>query len=1240
MVDLPARPPYLTFGFLSANIHVGVSRRLWLGVVDVAERLGVNLICFPGGVLGVASGEDSSFETGRNAVYALANPAMLDGIVNWKSTITGINLSSNNDLPADDSALFARLEGLPIVNLTQPQRGAHTVSVDSYAGMRAMMSHLIQVHGYRRIAFIRGPSEHYYAQERYRAYLDALEAYAIPFAAELVTPHYAFLAEEGGAAIAELLDARGLRPHVDLDAVAAVSDLLALGALRALRQRAIAVPRDLAVVGFNDSIEARLATPPLTTVDMPFQEQGALAVETLKTLLDGDEVAACTMLQSSLVVRQSCGCASHSIERAAIAQTVSDDASRDLWRSAKEALAADLPGGAVRTPGLRQWQDRVVDALRQEVEGRDTDHGCFLAVLEAALNWVAEGEESVRRWQDVISTLRHVLLRTPRSEESTRLENLFGQARVLVAEIAHRVQAVRQLREERQTAILREIGQALITTVDMDAIADILADRLPTLGIASCFLSLYTQGKQHEGAAGNETGKDADLSQPSATEDLSARFVLGYTESGRIPVTENDLLFPANLLAPSHCFPLQRRGAWVVEPLFFRESQIGFVLFEVGPRDTSIYEVLRGYISSALKGALLVREATAARVAAEKADRIKTRLLANVSHELRTPLHIILENAATMLESWTLPQELHGGMHHIQQSAEHQLRLINDLLDLSRAEIDELDLYPVLLDPAPLLRETFESLAPPNFIGAGANGSAIRWRLQVSDRLPLIRADPVRLRQILLNLLANAQKFTTQGEIVLGAEVAPPHLHLWVADTGSGVPSDQVDHIFAPFVTGEQRTAHLRQSDLRGGIGLGLAITRQLVALHQGSVQVESPAHPLAEESQRGTIFHIRLPLPSLGDHPPTQIAGEDSVLLIISAAAELAPELIEFSRQQTLIPQQVRAGADLETLLAGATPAALAWDMVGGTPGEWIVLRRLRQHPRFSSLPFILFGHDADEVALDVGLTSFVPKSSSVEVLLENIRATLASQTGGCVLIVDDDAAVRQRHAALVADALPSHSIATAQDGAEAIAWMQDALDNDKSLPSLVLLDLMMPGLEGVDVLDWMRSIPRLRQTPVLVLSSRLLTLDDVRRLEHHAHVFFQSKGILSDQETIETVRRVLMDEAALPVHTSALVKHAVAFLHQNYSRAIARWELAEAANVSEDYLSRVFNREIGLSPWEYLNRYRIWHARELLERTNDGINAVARQVGFHDQRYFARVFRKVTGMGPQEYRDASRAS
>jgi transcriptional regulator GlxA family with amidase domain len=109
--------------------------------------------------------------------------------------------------------------------------------------------------------------------------------------------------------------------------------------------------------------------------------------------------------------------------------------------------------------------------------------------------------------------------------------------------------------------------------------------------------------------------------------------------------------------------------------------------------------------------------------------------------------------------------------------------------------------------------------------------------------------------------------------------------------------------------------------------------------------------------------------------------------------------------------------------------------------------------------------------------------------------------------------------------------------------------------------------------------------------------------------------------------------------VHTSALVKHAVAFLHQNYSRTIARWELAEAANVSEDYLSRVFNREIGLSPWEYLNRYRIWHARELLERTNDGINAVARQVGFHDQRYFARVFRKVTGMGPQEYRDAIRA-
>jgi transcriptional regulator GlxA family with amidase domain len=152
------------------------------------------------------------------------------------------------------------------------------------------------------------------------------------------------------------------------------------------------------------------------------------------------------------------------------------------------------------------------------------------------------------------------------------------------------------------------------------------------------------------------------------------------------------------------------------------------------------------------------------------------------------------------------------------------------------------------------------------------------------------------------------------------------------------------------------------------------------------------------------------------------------------------------------------------------------------------------------------------------------------------------------------------------------------------------------------------------------------------------MLSLDDVRRIENHTRVTLQSKGIWSDEETITALNRAIFGTDNLPAHTSALVKQAIAYLHQNYTRPVSRWEIAEAVGVSEDYLSRVFNRELNISPWDYLNRYRVLQSRQLLMNTTEAIGSIARQVGFKDQAYFSRVFHKVTGTSPQAFRDSSK--
>ena len=784
--------------------------------------------------------------------------------------------------------------------------------------------------------------------------------------------------------------------------------------------------------------------------------------------------------------------------------------------------------------------------------------------------------------------------------ERTAVETLISQARVVAEEALKRSRAYKQWQSEREADNLREINRALLTTFDIDLLTDVLVERLPVLGIPSVYLVTYEQPT------------DAEVPE-------YARLRLAYTDRQRVEVEQGGSRFLTRQIIPGEFLPRDRRYSLVVEPLYFQDSSLGYVVFEIGPHDGNIYELLRNSLGSALQGAMLFQEIRQARLDAEKADRIKTRLLANVSHEMRTPLNIILGYTQDALRTPDkygdeLPASLMSDMYQIHSNAEHQLHVINDLLDLSRAEIDELDLSLELLDSRQLLLEAFHSLADQS------PSPEIQWKLNVPERLPQIRADAVRLRQVFLNLLSNARKYTENGEITLGAEVAPPQIHFWVSDTGLGIAPEQQERIFEPFVTIEENRR------IAGGIGLGLSITRHLVALHGGTMELDSrPRH--------GSTFHIYLPLPALDQTKPTRQDELSSVLLLISSHDEPTGEILEMCGRQNLEIFRLRNSEDLESALSRTKPVALAWDLSSAQPSDWTLVRRLRHYPDLSQVPFILYGQLAEPSAEEgqVGMTGFVVKSSNTETLLDAIIAMSPTQVSGPVLIVDDDPQVREAHKALVEKGLPGYLVRLAEDGEAALAAME------KEVPALVLLDLVMPNISGADVLDHMLADASLRQVPVIILSNKMMSLNDVNRIESHTYVTLQSKGIWSEAETITALNRAIFGTDTLPAHTSGLVKQAIAFFHQNYARPVSRWEIAEAVGVSEDYISRVFNRELNISPWDYLNRYRVLQSKNLLLQTTDTIGVIARQVGFKDQAYFSRVFHKVTGMSPQAFRENS---
>jgi sigma-B regulation protein RsbU (phosphoserine phosphatase) len=566
---------------------------IWRGVNAAARELDANLITYEGGEL-ESSSAGYAFERQRNLIYTLVATDQVDGLIVLKT------LGNNVSLEAFGS-FFNRYPPLPVVGIACVLPGMPGVLVDNDTGMRDVLIHLIESHASRRIAFIRGPESNEEAEQRYRVYVDVLAQHALHYDPKLVVPGD-FRPASGAEAVRLLLDERQLRPREDFDALVAANDDMAIGAMQALQERGVRMLADLPVVGFDDSMAARASLSPLTSVRQPFYAMGKQAVELLLALLAGEPASRQVMLPTELVVRQSCGCPAWGMAQAAVGQAgeVALAPQREKLLSAMaQAVAShrDKADPAAMSPALAaQWIERLLGGLTAEIEatspgdGSSGASGIFLRELDGVLRQVMTVGGDVAAWQGAISALRRHLLPQLSSATATKAEGLCEQARVVIGKVAQRDQASQTMRAEWQAMVLREVSHSLMTTFDVERLMEVLADGLPRLGIPGAYLALYE-----------------DPAAPSGW----ARLRLAYSQAGRVELAASGRRFRAPQLVPEGMWPPGNGGdafSLVAQPLFFREDQLGFVLFEVGPLDGNVYEVLRGEISSALQGALIVRQ--------------------------------------------------------------------------------------------------------------------------------------------------------------------------------------------------------------------------------------------------------------------------------------------------------------------------------------------------------------------------------------------------------------------------------------------------------------------------------------------------------------------------------------------------------------------------------------------------------------------------------------------------------
>ena len=502
---------------------------------------------------------------------------------------------------------------------------------------------------------------------------------------------------------------------------------------------------------------------------------------------------------------------------------------------------------------------------------------------------------------------------------------------------------------------------------------------------------------------------------------------------------------------------------------------------------------------------------------AEVATLAKSQFLANMSHELRTPMNAIIGFARLIQRraADALPKQQSENLEKILVSADHLLTLINSVLDLSKIEAGQMDVRPTTVRPEALIEQCLRTLEPV----AGEKDLAIAT--EIEDGLPTLVTDADKVKQILFNLISNAIKFTERGRITVSARRRGEIVALAVADSGIGIPADALDLVFDEFSQVDDSSTRRH-----GGTGLGLSITRHLALLIGGEITVES-------EVGRGSTFELALPLRLPAARPgPRRPAGEDE------AAARGRQEHGNGARLVLAIDDDPNAIYLLRENLSeagytvlGATssqeglrkarelhPMAITLDILMPEKDGWRVLHELKADSATRDIPVIMLSIvDQKDLGFRLGASDYLVKPFQRD---EIVRAlATVTRVEGRLLVADDDPMVVD----LVRQLLESedYRIDAAADGEQALTMIRERR------PDVVLLDLLMPRLDGFAVIEALQRDPASRGIPIVVLTAKSLTNEESALLHERTLAVIRKQGLDRD-ELLAGLRKALATCAA----------------------------------------------------------------------------------------------------------------
>lgn len=314
---------------------------------------------------------------------------------------------------------------------------------------------------------------------------------------------------------------------------------------------------------------------------------------------------------------------------------------------------------------------------------------------------------------------------------------------------------------------------------------------------------------------------------------------------------------------------------------------------------------------------------------------------------------------------------------------------------------------------------------------------------------------------------------------------------------------------------------------------------------------------------------------------------------------------------------------------LISAPPGAIVLDMTVAPERGWDMLKVIKGNATTQTIPVLFYALSQDGgsvLELDY-LTKPIELAELTRALDQHWLAAEVARAEKTILVVDDDPGTLEMHARIVQSHSPTHRVLRARNGREALERLQ------QEPVDLVLLDLMMPELDGFAVLTAMREQEATRAIPVIVLTGQVLTASEMARLNRGVTAVL-GKGLFSVAETLTHIGTALERKRKLNSEAQRLVRQAMAYIHEHYADPLTREEIARHVGLSEDYLTACFHQELGKTPIAYLNGYRVYQAKRLLRESAQTITEIALAVGFSDSGYFTRIFKREVGLSPQAYR------